>query len=60
MECSMPEYRVFTMSGHRIAGPADIIECETDQEAIEKARQMIDKNGEVWLGARCVTRISRR
>ena len=42
-EYSMPEYRVFTMNGNRIAGPADIIECETDQEAIEKARQMIDK-----------------
>ena len=57
----MPEYRVFTMNGNRIAGPADIIECETDQEAIEKARQMIDKNvGELarCAGKKCELRAS--
>ena len=55
----MPEYRVYTLtSGNTIRGAPAIIVCDTDQEAVEQARQSIDDHDiEVWQGARCVTRL---
>jgi hypothetical protein len=55
----MPDYRIYTMSGaNRILGPPKIIECKTDQDAIEQAQKLIaDLDIEIWQGARCVTRM---
>jgi hypothetical protein len=55
----MTEYRVYTLSnGNHIMAPPDIIACETDQEAIEQARRLIEGHDvEVWQGARCVIRM---
>jgi len=43
----------------RIAGrPPVIIECDSDKQAIEKARQMLDEQDiEVWDRARVVARL---
>ena len=56
----MAQYRIFTVGqdGH-IKGPAEIVECADDQEAIEEAAQLA--NGldlEIWDRGRLVTRLS--
>jgi len=55
----VPWYRVFEINddGH-IAGPARIIDCLDDQQAIAQARQLKDgKIIEVWTGERRVAEI---
>lgn len=53
----MPDYRIylFTKDGH-ISGPPYLAECSTDQEAIERATQVIQyaygRDIEVWEGPR--------
>jgi hypothetical protein len=54
----MPHYRVYstTPDGH-VTVPAAVIECDDDQQAIEKTAQL--RNGktlELWEGARFVGR----
>ncbi len=47
----MPEYRAYFLdkTGH-IAGPAKIIEAETDDQAVEAATPLVDGHDvEVWL-----------
>jgi hypothetical protein len=40
--------------GH-VMGPSKIVACQTDEEALEHARQFLDGTPvEVWLGARRV------
>jgi hypothetical protein len=54
----MPAYRVYvlTTDGH-IAGPAQVIECADDQEAIGKAVPLTNgKSVELWQGARFIVR----
>jgi hypothetical protein len=56
----MYAYRIYTLrsDGH-IRGPADIVECEGDEEAIRAAQRTL--NGldvEVWEGARFIARLS--
>ena len=49
----MPEYRVYTFGfdGHILR--ASVIECDSDDEAIEKTKQLVDGHAlELWLGAR--------
>jgi hypothetical protein len=52
----MPEYRIYMLDGrNNIAGPPEIVTCEDDQEAVQRAKQLIDgHNLEVWQGARVV------
>jgi hypothetical protein len=55
----MTSYRIYTMSaGNHIRRPPKIVECNSDQEAIEQAKQQLDGHDiEVWDGARPVTRL---
>jgi hypothetical protein len=57
----MPEYRVFFLeSDTYIKQPPQIIECADDQEAIEKAKQLIDgRDVELWEKSRRVVRFAR-
>ena len=51
----VPEFRAFPVKNFHIAGPAHIIECDTDQEAIEWAKQFVDGHDiKLWDGARLV------
>jgi hypothetical protein len=55
----MPDYRIyaFDAQGH-IAGPPRLIVCDTDQEAEQQARALLDGRVlEVWHLARQVARI---
>ena len=56
----MPDYRIYVVDEHgHIAGPAHVITCATDEEAIEKAKPMIDRHDiELWDGARKIAKIS--
>ena len=50
----MPDYRVYFLNpdGH-ISRPSEIIECADDQEATQKARQLVDGHDfELWQGRR--------
>jgi hypothetical protein len=54
----MSDYRIYTLNPEgRITSPPLLISCDTDQAAIERARQLIDQDFELWEGARLVTRI---
>ena len=48
----MPEYRIFTLTKERrIAGPAEIIDCASDKQAIDQAKILMDGSDiEVWQG----------
>jgi hypothetical protein len=50
----MQAYRVFLVSHDgRISGPAHVIECSNDQEAMGRAVQYTNgKSAELWNGAR--------
>jgi hypothetical protein len=56
----MSEYRVYPLNAGRLAGPAQVLVCESDREAIEKAKQLMNGHAEVWDGARFVTTIRPR
>jgi hypothetical protein len=56
---AVPWYRVFEINeeGH-VAGPAKVIDCPDDQQAIEQAKQLKDgKIVEVWTGERRIAEI---
>ena len=51
----MAEYRAFPVKNFHIAGPAHTKQCDTDQEAIEWAKQLVDGlDMELWDGPRLV------
>jgi hypothetical protein len=55
-EC-MPEYRIYRLdqAGHIVA-PPDVVDCETDEEAVATAQTRLDGlDLEVWQEARRVT-----
>jgi hypothetical protein len=53
-----PAYRLYKLAGSHIAGPADVIVCADDHEAIKIAKQHLDGAAiEIWHGPRLVTRI---
>jgi hypothetical protein len=56
---TMPEYRIYTLeSGNRLVAPPDVIECDSDQEAIIEARILLDDlDVEVRQGSRVVVRL---
>jgi hypothetical protein len=55
-EARMPKYRIYRLDMNgRIADADEVIDCDTDKEAIEKAKRMVDGRGiEVWQRARRV------
>ena len=56
----VPEYRIFHLTFGHIRGPAAIINCDVDQQAIEKAKQMVNGHDiEVWQGVRRVIEIKK-
>jgi hypothetical protein len=53
----MPDYRVYIIgSGGHLTSPPDIVTVDTDQEAIDIARQRgsLVEGAEVWCGDRLV------
>ena len=51
----MPEYKVYSLNAGRIAGPPEVLECDDDADAIDKAKQLLDRNAlEVWTTDRRV------
>jgi hypothetical protein len=58
----MPTYRVYFVDpeGH-IHRPPRVMECTSDQEAAEEAKQFIDgQDIEVWQGERVVAKYPRQ
>jgi hypothetical protein len=56
-----PEYRLYKLAGGCIAGPAEVVVCADDHEAIEIAKQQMDGLAiEVWHRPRLVTRLEPR
>jgi hypothetical protein len=58
----MREYRLYPVAstGH-VVGPAHIITCENDQEALQTAQSLVNgRDLEVWEGARTVGKIPSR
>jgi hypothetical protein len=55
----VPEYRIFTLTKEqRIAGPAEMIDCGSDKQAIDEAIILMDDHDiEVWQGTRIVIRL---
>jgi hypothetical protein len=54
------EYRIFHLTLGHIRGPAAIINCDVDQQAIDKAKQMVNGHDiEVWQGVRRVIEIKK-
>jgi hypothetical protein len=48
-------YRAYTVANGRITDAPHVIECATDDEAIERARQYVDGNDiELWEGPRFI------
>jgi hypothetical protein len=58
----MPDYRIFKMGNDgKISGPAQVIDCADEQEAIRTASQALDgKAAELWEGARFIIRFPER
>lgn len=54
----MPTYRVFQLNdGGHVDAPATLIECDSDEQAIEQARQYLDGHAiELWEGKRQIKR----
>jgi len=49
----MPHYRIYSLKadGHYL-GPAQVVECATDDDAVRKAQQFVNGCGvEVWKDA---------
>ena len=55
----MPEYRIYTLTaGNKIAGPAVEVDCQSDEEAVAKARTSLNgQDIEIWSGTHVVTRL---
>ena len=55
----MPDYRIYRLSAeNRIVGVSEVVECETDQEAITEAKKKLDGlDVEIWQGPRVVLRL---
>jgi translation initiation factor IF-1 len=55
----MHEYRIYTLNdNNRIAGPAEVIACDDDMEAIARAKRLLDGHDvEIWRGDRVVIRL---
>jgi hypothetical protein len=54
----MPQYRIYTVNtGGHISSPAEIVICDDDQEAIQKAQKAVNGSAiELWDHSRLVVR----
>jgi hypothetical protein len=55
----VPDYRIQILTfGNKIAGPAIEVDCQSDEEAVAKARTSLNgQDIEIWSGTRIVTRL---
>ena len=55
----MPSYRTYEISkDNRVTRPSEIITCDDDEQAVQKAEQLMAANDvELWDGPRFVARI---
>ena len=55
----MPNYRIQILTfGNKIAGPAVEVDCQSDEEAVAKARTLLNgQDIEIWSDTRIVTRL---
>ena len=55
----MPEYRIYILTaGNTIAGPPAKVVCQSDEEAVAKARTSLNgQDIEIWSRTRLVTRL---
>jgi hypothetical protein len=59
MECTMPEFRIYTIGRDGHFSDAKNIECADDQEAIQEAQQAVDGHDvELWQRGRFIVRLS--
>jgi hypothetical protein len=51
----MPAYRAYPLKDNHVAGPPNIIVADSDHDAIEQAKQLVDGHDvELWDGPRFV------
>ena len=57
----MRTYRVLLVTPDgQVSGPSTVVECADDEEAIRSAERAMDgRGGEIWEGARFVSRVQR-
>jgi len=55
----MPHYRLYALTAEsRITKPPQVVECDSDEDAILKAQQLVNgADVEVWDGERLVVRL---
>jgi hypothetical protein len=54
----MPDYRLYSIAKSTRVMGVEIITCDTDEEAIEKATKLMEDHGiELWQGRRFVTAV---
>jgi hypothetical protein len=58
----VPTYRVFVMlDARQILGPPTDMECDSDDDAVSRARQLLDGHDlELWQRERFITRLVRK
>jgi hypothetical protein len=57
----VPEYRLYSLlkGTNQIKGVPTLVVCKNDIEATQEAKKILDGGDiEIWVGARCVTRIN--
>jgi hypothetical protein len=54
----MPVYSLYLIR-NRVREPPEIINCETDMEALEKAQAAADCDFELWEGPRMLVAVER-
>jgi hypothetical protein len=59
--CTMSHYRIYTFSSDgSITAPPRVVECDDDQEAVQRAKQVLNgEDIELWQGSRFVIRLDR-
>jgi hypothetical protein len=51
----MADYRIYRLQHGHIIGPSKFVTCDTEEEAVEMARQLVDRcDIELWQEARCI------
>ena len=51
----MPDYRAYQIKGDHVAGVPIVITCDSDHEAIQQAKKLVDGHDiELWDGSRFV------
>jgi len=54
----MPDYRVYSIYQGRISDPPEVVTCDNDEQAIERASKLKGRCPvELWQGERLVAKI---